>query len=140
MPCRMADVCESDLVLTFEKKTSLAKVTHFNNVAAQVHPKAWMGTELTVDQIGSLRRKRPGASLGVRFVPALDLFRCRINRRVKEEFVACHADLAIVLGGMTSRLWPLNVSFNDPTKHHVCTVYNERLVDGEHAPQLWHSV
>lgn len=140
MPCRTANGYESDPVLTLERKTSLAKVTHFNNVVAQVHPKEWMGTELKVDREDSLRRKRPEASLSVRFVPALDSFRYRINRRVKEEFAACHADLAIVLGGMTSQLRPLDVSFNDPTEHHVCAVYNERLVDGEHAPQLKHSV
>ncbi|XP_042149473.1 uncharacterized protein LOC121048311 [Ixodes scapularis] len=63
----------------------------------------------------------------------LDSFRCHISDRVKNTLVACHTNLVIIPGGMTSQLQQLDVCLNKPMKDYVGTAYNERLNDGEHA-------
>lgn len=86
-----------------------------------------------IDWIDLVWRKRPGANLGVRAMLVLDSFRCHISDRVKDKLAACHTDLVIIPGGMTSQLQPLDVCLNKPMKDYVRTAYNEWLIDGEHA-------
>ncbi|KAM7313092.1 pogo transposable element with KRAB domain [Ixodes scapularis] len=131
--CCMADGHKLDPFLIFKRKTLLSNVTFPKNVFVRVRPKGWMDTDLMIDWIDSVWRKRPGANLGVRAMLVLDSFRCHISDRVKDKLAACHSDLVIIPGGMTSQLQPLDVCLNKPMKDYVRTAYNEWLIHGEHA-------
>lgn len=77
-------------------------------------------------------RKRPGANLGIRSMLVLDAFKCHLDQRVKDKLAACHTDLVVIPGGMTSQLQPLDVCINKPMKDHMRALYSEWLVDGSH--------
>lgn len=133
MLCCMADGHKLDPFLIFKRKMLPSNVTFPKNVIVRVHPKGWMDTDLMINWIDSVWRKRPGADLGVCAMLVLDSFRCHISDRVKDKLAACHTDLVIIPGGMTSQLQPLDVCLNKPMNHYVRTAYNEWLIDGEHA-------
>lgn len=97
------------------------------NMVVRVQPKGWMDTDLMIDWIDSVWRKRPGANLGMRAVLVLDSFRRHVTDRVKEKLAACHTDLVIIPGGMTPQIQPLDVCLNKPIKDRVCAAYNDWL-------------
>ncbi|KAM7307988.1 pogo transposable element with KRAB domain [Ixodes scapularis] len=133
MLCCTADGHKLDPYLIFNRKTLPANVAFPANVIVRVHPKGWMDTDLMVDWIDSVWRKRPGADLAVRSMLVLDSFRCHITQRVKDKLAVCRTDLVVIPGEMTSQLQPLEVCLNKPIKDRVRAAYNEWLIDGEHA-------
>ncbi|KAM7299429.1 pogo transposable element with KRAB domain [Ixodes scapularis] len=133
MLCCTADGHKLNPYLIFKRKTLPANVAFPANVIVRVHPKGWMETDLMVDWIDSVWRKRPGADLAVRSMLVLDSFRCHITQRVKDKLAACRTDLVVIPGGMTSQLQPLDVCLNKPIKDRVRAACNEWLIDGEHA-------
>lgn len=128
----MADGRKMNPFLISERKTLPTNVKFPENVIVQMHPKRWMDTDLMIDWIDAVRRKRAGADLRVLSMLVLDLFRCHISQRVKDKLAKCSPTLVIIPGGMTSQLQPLDVCLNKPTKDYVRAAYNEWLTAYEH--------
>ncbi|KAM7295747.1 pogo transposable element with KRAB domain [Ixodes scapularis] len=103
MLCCTADGHKLNPYLIFKRKTLPANVAFPSNVIVRVHPKGWMDTDLMVDWIDFVWRKRPGADLAVRSMLVLDSFRCHITQRVKDKLAVCRTNL-VIPGGMTSQL------------------------------------
>lgn len=113
--------------LVFKRKTLPKNVTFPRGVIVRANEKGWMDTDLVIDWIDSVWRKRPGAGLGLRSMLVLDAFKCHLDQRVKDKLAACHTDLVVIPGGMTSQLQPLDVSINKPVKDRMRALYSEWL-------------
>ena len=99
--------------IIFKRKT-MPKEEFPPGVIVRNHEKGWMDEALTVDWIKSVWGKRPRADKKSLLV--LDAFRCHKTDKTKRALKQKNTTLAIIPGGMTSILQPLDVSINKPMK------------------------
>ena len=81
-----------------------------------VHDKGWMDENcirLWIDKVWS---KRPGGLLKKYSLLVLDQFRAHITETTKKNFKEVKTQIAVIPGGLTSQLQPLDVSINKPFK------------------------
>lgn len=116
--------------VVFKRKT-LPK----NSLPAGIHVRAqvkgWMSAELMVDWLRTVWGRRPGALL----LPSLlvvDSFRGHLEKGVRRRMEEMRTDIAVIPGGLTSVLQPLDVSINKPFKDNVRRLYTQWMADGNH--------
>ena len=108
----------------FKRKT-LPKVTWPAGIIVRCQDKGWMDDTLTKDWIKTVWGKRPGG-LSKKSLLVLDSFRCHKSAAVKQLLRDSHRTrLAIIPGGMTSMLQPLDVSVNKPMKVMLQEKWND---------------
>lgn len=105
-------------------------------LGARIHIRAqengWMNEELMQDWIDTVWGKRPGALLRLPSLLVLDSFKGHLVESVKEKLCDMRTHLAVIPGGLTSVLQPLDVSVNKPFKDYVRKMYVEWMASGEH--------
>lgn len=97
----------------------------------KVHEKGWMDEDLTQDWIKNVWGKRTGHSEPSLLV--LDAFRCHKTEKTKKLLKKKKTTPAIIPGGMTSILQPLDVSINKPMKNSLRRKWNEWMLNGDHS-------
>ena len=119
--------------IIFKRKTLPKGVTWPSGVVVRCQDKGWMNDALTVDWIKTVWGKRPGALLKKKSLLVLDAFRCHKSQNVKEMLKKdLGTTLAIIPGGMTSVLQPLDVSINKPMKVMLQRRWNDWYSSGDH--------
>lgn len=103
---------------------------HFQ-VHVRVQEKGWMNESLVQDWIKTVWGSRPGALLRLPSLLVLDSFRGHIVKSVKTTLTEMKTDLAVIPGGLTSVLQPLDVSLNKPFKDNLRKLYVEWMASGE---------
>jgi hypothetical protein len=91
---------------------------------------SWMTNELMMDWVKVIWKQRPG-NLLTKLV--LDSFKGHLTQQVKEEMRKANTDLIVIPGGMTPQLLVLDVFINKPFKDHLRQLYNDWLLEGNHA-------
>ena len=97
-----------------------------------VHDKRWMdenGMTLWIDKVWS---KRPGGLLKKSSLLVLDQFRAHITETTKKNFKEVKTQIAVIPGGLTSQLQPLDVSINKPFKVLMREEWNTWMAAGNH--------
>ncbi|XP_056407556.1 uncharacterized protein LOC130300905 [Hyla sarda] len=115
-------------LVIFKRKT-LPKENIPRGVHVHVHPKGWMDEEGMKLWLKNVWGKRPGASLRKPCLLVLDAFRSHLTETIKQEFQKFKTDIAVIPGGLTSQLQPLDVSINKPIKAHMREEWNKYLCD-----------
>ncbi|MCU7901008.1 MAG: hypothetical protein KZQ66_02470, partial [Candidatus Thiodiazotropha sp. (ex Lucinoma aequizonata)] len=115
----------------FKRKT-LPKVTWPKGVIVRVQDKGWMDDALTKDWIKCVWARRPGG-LSKKSLLVLDSFRCHKSQDNKDLLREFKTRLAIIPGGMTSMLQPLDVSINKPMKVLLQRRWNMWYASGTHS-------
>lgn len=115
----------------FKRKT-LPKGKLPPGIHVRVQEKGWMTADLMVDWVKTVWGRRPGALLFPSLL-VLDSFRGHLQESVRAKFKELRTDLAVIPGGLTSMLQPLDVSLNKPFKDNVRRLYAEWMAEGEHA-------
>jgi hypothetical protein len=113
------------------KRKNMPKETFPPGVSVQVHPKGWMDENLTKVWINEVWMKRPGALLKPKSLLVWDMFRAHCCDSVKEKLKECNTRQAVIPGGCTSILQPLDVSINKPFKTYIRKLWNSWMVTGE---------
>lgn len=113
----------------FKRKT-LPKEKFPDGVIVKVHEKGWMDEDLTHDWIKTVWGKRTRPSEPSLLV--LDAFRCHKTEKTKK-LLKKKTTPAIIPGGMTSILQPLDVSINKPMKNSLRRKWNEWMLNGDHS-------
>ena len=90
------------------------------------HPNGWFDDDITKDGLKRVWGRRPGVGKD-HSVLVLDAFRSHRSPVVKSVLNAEKTDLAIIPGGMTSVLQPLDVSVNKPMKMALRQRLNDRI-------------
>lgn len=110
-----ADGSKLPPLLIFKRKT-LPKCTIPHGMYIHVHPKGWMdgeGMKLWLQRVWS---RRPGGLLKKSSLLVCDQFRAHITESAKILAAELKTHLAVIPGGLTSQLQPLDVSINKPFK------------------------
>lgn len=114
----------------FKRKT-LPKAKFPQGIYVRVQEKGWMSAELMVDWVKTVWGRRPGGLL-LPSMLVLDSFRGHLVDRVRNELKELRTDLAVIPGGLTSILQPLDVSLNKPFKDNVRRLYTTWMAGGQH--------
>uniref|UniRef100_K7GCQ4 HTH CENPB-type domain-containing protein n=1 Tax=Pelodiscus sinensis TaxID=13735 RepID=K7GCQ4_PELSI len=118
--------------IVLKHKTMPNNVIFPNTVHVSVHPKGWIDEPLMLDWLQMVWVKRPGGLMRKRSLMVLDAFWCHHMKSVKKRLQQDKTDLAIIPGGMTKILQPLDVTVNKPMKDALRRKWNTWLWEGEH--------
>ena len=118
--------------VVFKRKT-MPRLNFPKGIVVQVHPNGWFDDRITKDWLNRVWVRRPGAGLN-RSLLVLDAFRCHKTQEVKTILKTEHkTDIAIIPGGMTSMLQPLDVSINKPMKVALRQKWNTWISGDDHS-------
>lgn len=117
-------------MVIFKRKT-MPNGNFPNGVFIHVHEKGWMDENGMHLWIKNIWENRPG---GLRKPPSLlvwDMFRSHRTEPIKKRIKDCKTDLAVIPGGLTSLIQPLDVSINKPFKENLRKQWNTWMSEGE---------
>lgn len=126
-----ADGTKLPPMLIFKRKT-FPKDAIPRGVVVHVHEKGWMndnGMKIWIEKVWS---KRSGGLLKKPALLVLDQFRAHISEPTKKCFKEVKTHLAVIPGGLTSQLQPLDVSINKPFKVFMREEWNKWMAAGNH--------
>lgn len=132
MLCCTADGRKLPPYIIFKRKTLPAGEKFPRNVVVRVHDKGWMSSDLVEDWVKTVWERRPGATLCKHSFLVLDSYRGHLTDSVKTTLSRAGTDIAIIPGGMTSQLQPLDVAINKPFKDRLRKHYTDWLASEEH--------
>lgn len=123
----LADGSKLPPMLIFKRKT-LPK-GNFPGVIIKANPTGWMNSDLMKEWIDEiwLRRANPAVK-SEESVLVLDSARCHLTDNVKAE-IQQHSKLAVIPGGLTRFLQPLDISVNKPFKDNLKAHWEEWMSD-----------
>lgn len=110
--------------IIFRRKT-IPKEPFPSNVIVRCQEKGWMDTALMLDWVKTVWCRRPGALLHPASILVLDSFRGHLTPEVKKKMEESRTQLAVIPGGMTSVLQPLDVCLNKPFKDGMRKLYGD---------------
>lgn len=128
----LADGTRLKPMIIFKRKT-MPKEYIPPEVLVHVHEKGWMdetGMKLWIDKVWKCRQ---GGLLKKKSLLVYDMFKGHLMDSIKKRLKDHNTDIAIIPGGLTSLLQPLDVSLNKPFKEHVRTLWSEWMAgDKDH--------
>ncbi|KAJ4436451.1 hypothetical protein ANN_19084 [Periplaneta americana] len=101
------------------------------HIRAQV--KGWMDAEMVRDWVRTVWNKRPGALLRKPSLLVWDSFRGHLGDDTKRFLTEMKTDMAVIPGGLTSVLQPLDVSVNKPFKDNMRKLCSKWKTLGGHS-------
>lgn len=113
------------------KRKTLPKIKIPQGIFVHVHPKGWMDEEGLKLWINNVWNKCPESWKSERRLLVWDSFRPHITADIKRRLQSQKTDTAVIPGGLTSILQPLDVCLNKPFKDYVKTAWNKWLMEGE---------
>ena len=105
-------------MLIFKRKT-IPKINNKHGVAVSAQEKGWMDSEQMKVWIEKVWRARIGGLGRRKSLFVYDSFEAHVTDSVKASFKCEKTELAVIPGGLTSLLQPLDVSLNKPFKDGV---------------------
>ena len=105
-------------MLIFKRKT-IPKINNKHRVVVSAQEKGWMDSEQKKVWIEKVWRAWIGGLGRRKSLLVYDSFEAHITDTVKASFKYENTELAVIPGGLTSLLQPLNVSLNKPFKDGV---------------------
>ena len=103
-------------------------------VVVHVHEKGWMEENGMYLWIKNVWENRPGGLLKKKACLVYDMFKAHLVEPVKKRLEDINTDVAIIPGGLTSQLQPLDVSINKPFKEKVRTLWSNWMAGEEDHP------
>ena len=116
----------------FKRKTLPKGLIFPQGIHVRAQAKGWMDEELVKDWLRTVWAK-VGGLMRKRNLLVWDSFRAHLCQNVKRVLRDSKTDVAVIPGGMTSILQPLDVGVNKPFKHHLRRRWNKWMLDGEHS-------
>lgn len=124
MLCCTADGHKLPPFIVFKRKT-MPKETFPPKVIVRVNEKGFFTEETVLEWFRLVWLRRPGGLLKPKSLLVLDSFRGHITERVKRAVANAQCELAVIPGGLTPVLQPLDVALNKPFKDRMAALYNE---------------
>ena len=122
------DSSKLKLIVIFKRKT-VPKINNKHGVVVSAQEKGWMDSYQMKIWIKKAWRARIGGLGRRRSLLVYDTFEAHETDSVKSSFKCENTDLAMIPGGLTSILQPLDVSLNKPFKDEVRKKW---MADGIH--------
>lgn len=118
--------------IIFKRKTLQKKIIFPSNVIVRAQPKGWMDNGLVEEWLQEVWLKRPGVLLNKRSMLVLDSYRGHLTNNIKDKLKDNKSDLAVIPGGLTSILQPLDVCINKPFKQKLKQRYSNFMATTTH--------
>ncbi|KAE9546655.1 hypothetical protein FO519_010133, partial [Halicephalobus sp. NKZ332] len=119
-------------IIIFKRKT-MPKVHFPDGVIVKVNDKGWMNETLMKDWIDECWNERQSYDPNpVNSMIILDSARCHLTDNVREEMKQC-SKVAVIPGGLTKFLQPLDISVNKPFKENLRNCWEEWMSATENA-------
>lgn len=115
-------------MVIFKRKT-LPKIKFPDGIFVHVHENGWMDEEGVRLWLNNIWDKRPDNQ--ERSLLVWDMFRSHLTENVKMRARRKNVDMAVIPGGMTSLVQPLDVSLNKPFKDSLREKWINWMMDGE---------
>lgn len=110
-----ADGTKLPPMLIFKRKT-YPKETVPPGIIVQVQEKGWMNEDIMAIWFAKVWARRPGGLLKKPALLVFDQFRAHLTEKTKRVASDLRTQLAVIPGGLTGQLQPLDVSINKPFK------------------------
>ena len=120
----LADGTKLKPMIIFKRKT-MAKEDIPPGVVVHVHEKGWMEEKGMLLWIKKVWKCRPGELLRKKACLVYDMFKTHLMDSIKSKLKEGNTDVAIIPGGLTSQLQPLDVSINKPFKEKVRILWSD---------------
>ena len=95
-----------------------------------MHVKGWMDEEGVKWWLENVWNRRPGGNEKDRSMLVWDMFTSHLTPATKKRLAQIKTDQAVISGGLTLLVQPLDVCLNKPFKDHVCKKWNNWMVSG----------
>ena len=118
-------------MVIFKRKT-VPKIINQHGVVVSAQHKGWMDSEQMKVWIEKAWRRRLGGLGRRKSLIVYDAFEAHVTDAMKAAFKRENTDLAVIPGGLTSILQPLDVSLNKPFKDGVRRRWMQWMADGIH--------
>lgn len=119
-------------MVIFKRKT-LPKENFPAGIVIKANSKGWMDEEKMSEWLREIYVKRPGGFFHT--APSLliyDSMRAHITEHVKKQVKHTNSVLAVIPGGLTKELQPLDVGVNRAFKARLRTAWEQWMTEGEH--------
>lgn len=120
----LADGSKLKPMIIFKRKT-MPKEDIPPGVLVHVHEKGWMDEEGMLLWTRKVWECRPGYLLRKKACLVFDMFKSHLMDSIKKKLSQGNTDVAVIPGGLTSQLQPLDVSINKPFKDKVRVLWTE---------------
>jgi transposase-like protein len=128
--CCTADGGKCDPMVIFKRKT-MPKEQFPKGIVVTVSPKGWMTQEVMTEWLDRVWRKRKGAFFSRKSLLIYDSHRSHLTPEVKK-IVEKYSQLAVIPGGLTKKLQPLDLSANKSFKSKMRNKWEKWMVEGIH--------
>jgi hypothetical protein len=124
----MADGTKLPPVIIFKLK-KIPREEFLEGVVIRANPEGWMNEGEMIWWVENIWTKRSQQGSNPRSLLVLDSFTAHKTNAVKNRLYEKKTNLAVIPGGLTSKLQPLDVSLNKPFKAKVRNLYNHWMSD-----------
>ncbi|KAK7088131.1 hypothetical protein V1264_022083 [Littorina saxatilis] len=120
-------------MLIFKRKT-MPKEKFPAGIVIKVNVKGWMDETMMHNWLAECFTKRPGGFFRrAKTLLVMDSMRAHITVGVKQAVKSANALLAVIPGGTTKFLQPLDISVNRSFKASLCKLWERWMTEGEHS-------
>ena len=124
----MADGSKLPPMIIFKRKT-MPKEKIPSRIVMHVHEKGWMDENGMMLWISRIWHNRPGGLFKKKACLVYDMFKAHLMDSIKTALSKLNTDIAIIPGGLTSQLQPLDVSINKPFKDRIRVLWSNWIAD-----------
>ncbi len=117
-------------MVIFKRKT-MPKEKITQKVYVSVNQKGWMNEEEMGKWLENCWARRPGAIFSPKSLLVMDSMRAHLKDSVKDRCKRVNTSLAIIPGGLTKKLQPLDLSVNHIFKSNVRKCWEEWMANGK---------
>ena len=117
--------------IVFKRKTLPKKMVFPPGVIVRCQEKGWMNEEMVKDWINTVWSKVGGLSRKQSLL-VWDSFRAHLSNPVRRALKTVNTECAVIPGGMTSILQPLDVCLNKPFKDRLRAKWQDWMLSGDH--------
>ena len=126
----LADGTKLKPMVIFRRKT-MPKDKFCPGVLVHVHPRGWMdedGVKLWIEKVW---RTRPGGASNSKSLLVWDSFSAHLGDSAKQLLKGNRSTQAVIPGGLTSLVQPLDVCLNKPFKDRLREKWTQWMINGE---------
>lgn len=127
----MADGTKLMPMVIFKRKLFPKKENFPAGVVVHVQARGWMDEAGCLKWIKEVWNQRPGALRRPKALLVWDMFRSHLVENVRQALHDSNTDIAVIPGGLTSVLQPLDVCLNKPFKDAMRSRWNQWMVSGD---------
>lgn len=119
-------------ILIFKRKT-LPKGDFPKDILIRANEKGWNNESIMQDWLQEVWRKRKGAFFNPKGLLIMDSMRAHLTEPVKASAKSVSAKLAIIPGGLTKLIQPLDLAVNKAFKCRMRTLWESWMIEGQHS-------